>query len=202
MRLAERGHHVTVVDYSSAMISAGIERAARAGVSERVAFVEADVSEMPREIVEGQFDVVLCHNLVQYVDDTVATLAAVLAPLRAGGIFSVMAINQHSAPLALAVRELDLGAALAALGTDQARTATFGTGITLHTAEGIGAALSGLGGTVLAHYGIRSFCDYITDDDRKHDPDFFAELEKLELAVTNRFPYPHTARMFQLVGRV
>ncbi|MCX4515427.1 hypothetical protein OHA27_34945 [Streptomyces sp. NBC_01619] len=52
----------------------------------------------------------------------------------------------------------------------------------------------------IAHYGIRSFCDYITDDARKHGSSFYADLERLELAVTARPPYMHTARLFQLTA--
>jgi S-adenosylmethionine-dependent methyltransferase len=201
VRLAARGHHVTIVDRASAMLTAATERAAAAGVAERIACVQADVAQLPSEIVQGGFDVVLCHNLLQYVDDVAATLGAASATLRPGGLLSVMAINRHSAPLVTAVRGMNLSGALTALDTDQARTDTFDTTITLHTAEEVRAVLDDLGYPDLAHYGIRSVCDYIADDERKHDPAFFAELERLELAVADRPPYVHIARLFQLVGR-
>jgi S-adenosylmethionine-dependent methyltransferase len=111
-----------------------------------------------------------------------------------------MAVNKHSAPLVAGIRETDPVAALAALGTDQARTVTFDTTMTLHTAEDVGDRLTALGCPVTGHYGVRAFCDYIADDQSKADPAFFADLERLELAVTARPPYPHIARMFQLTG--
>ncbi|MEV0263859.1 methyltransferase domain-containing protein [Streptomyces sp. NPDC050617] len=200
IRLAARGHHVTIVDYAPAMLAAARERAEAGGVTELIDCVEADATDLPRDLADGEFDVVLCHNLLQYVDDVPGTLAAALAPLKPGGLISVMAINRHSAPLNITVREGDPAAALAALETDQARTRMFDSALTLHTAEEIIPSLRKLGCRDIAHYGIRSFCDYITDDARKYEPDFYADLERLELATTARPPYMHTARLFQLTA--
>jgi len=201
VRLAARGHHVTIVDYAPAMLAAAIERAAAAGLTQLITCVRADVTALPGDLADGEFDVVLCHNLLPYVDDLPGTLATALAPLKPGGLFSVMAINRHSAALNAAVREMNPAAALAALGTDQARTQMFDSTLTLHTAEEIIPVLRSLGCQDVRHYGIRSFCDYITDDARKHDLAFYADLEQLELATTARPPYMHTARLFQLTVR-
>ena len=192
--LALRGHDVTIVDRSAEMLAGAKEHAEAVGVS--VALVEADAADHG---LDG-FDVVLCHNLIQYADDVTACLAAALKPLRSGGLLSVMAVNKHSAPLVAAIRETDPVAALAALETDQARSVTFDTTVTLHTAEDVGDRLAALGCPVTGHYGIRAFCDYIADDQSKADPAFFADLERLELAVTARPPYPHFARLFQVTG--
>ncbi|MEE1761368.1 hypothetical protein PUR53_20380 [Streptomyces sp. SP18BB07] len=158
MRLAARGHRVTIVDHAPTMLAAATERAVAEGVTELITCVEADATDL-------------------------------LSPLRAGGLVSVMAISRHSAPLNIAVREMDPAAALAA---DQARTQMFNSALTLHTADEIIPTLRKLGCRDIAHYGIRSFCDYITDDARKHEPDFYADLERLELATTARPPYMHT----------
>ncbi|WP_028927830.1 methyltransferase domain-containing protein [Pseudonocardia acaciae] len=201
VRLAERGHHVTIVDNAPEMLAAATRRAVGADVTERVTLIEADVTELPHDIADGRYDLVLCHNLLQYLDDTAAALARAVTALRPGGVLSVMAVNRHATPLNIAVRQADPTAALAALDTDRTRTVTFDTTMTLHTAEELGEILDRLGCPVTGHYGIRTICDYITDDERKHDPAFFADLERLELALTGRHPYMHTARLFQLIGR-
>ncbi|MGW1776508.1 class I SAM-dependent methyltransferase [Streptomyces sp. NPDC002104] len=200
LRLAGRGHHVTIVDHAPAMLAAATERASAAGLTELLTCVRADVTALPAGLADGEFDVVLCHNLLQYVDDVPGTLATALAPLRRGGLFSVMAINRHSAALNVAVRAMDPAAALAALGTDRLRTEMFDATLTLHTAEEITPLLHHLGCLDVRHYGIRGFCDYITDDARKYDPAFYADLERLELATTALAPYMHTARLFQLTA--
>ncbi|MCC9742161.1 methyltransferase domain-containing protein [Streptomyces sp. MNU89] len=201
IRLALRGHHVTIADFTPAMLARARERAAAAGVAALVDTVEADVLRLPGEQTRPVHDLVVCHNLLQYREDVEAVLRAALAPLRPGGLLSVMAFNRHSGPFGLAVRELDPAAALAALDVRRDRTRTFDTELVLHTAEEVIPVLESLGCTDVHHYGIRSFCDVIADDERKRDPAFYAELEKLELAVTGRPPYPHLARIFQLVTR-
>ena len=163
--------------------------------------VETDVFALPGEVQHPVWDVVLCHNLLQYQDDAWPVLDVATALVRPGGLLSVMALNRHSAPLALAVRALDPAAALRALGERRGEAVTFDAAITLHTAEEVAAVLARLGHKEPAHYGIRTVSDHITDDERKRDPDFYAALEELELALTDRAPYVHTARLFQLISR-
>ncbi|MFI6098837.1 class I SAM-dependent methyltransferase [Lentzea sp. NPDC051213] len=182
--LTSLGHDVTVVDNSPSMLEIARSRGLEC--------VEASVWEMPDL---GSFDVVLCHNLVQYEPEC---LPAVVAPLRPGGLVSVMAINRHSAPLVTAIRALDLAGAVAALDSPVARTATFDREIRLFTYDEIVTELRGC--EVLGHYGIRSVCDYIADDSLKHSA--YEALEELELALTDREPYMHTARLFQVIAQV
>ncbi|MGW8351552.1 methyltransferase domain-containing protein [Streptomyces wedmorensis] len=75
-----RGHHVTVVDHAPAMPAGAGARAAASSLSDRVSCVRADVDVLPADVAAGDFDVVLCHNLPQYVDDVPGTLARSLAP--------------------------------------------------------------------------------------------------------------------------
>lgn len=199
--LAGAGHHVTIADYAPGMLAAAHERARAAGAARRLTTVEADVFALPAEIAAARWDVVLCHNLLQYQREVRPALATAATLLRPGGLLSLMAINRHSVPLSLAVRGLDPVAALEALDDRDGRTVTFDAPLTLHTAEEVRAALRPLGHAQSAHYGIRTVADHITDDDRKHDPGFYAGLEALELALTDRDPYVHTARLFQLVSR-
>ncbi|MGH3862360.1 methyltransferase domain-containing protein [Actinokineospora sp.] len=202
IRLAVKGCHVTIADYAPAMLASAEQRAAEAGVADRVSCVEADATDPPATLAgRSGYDLVLSHNLLQYLPDLKPALAAAVGLVRPGGLFSIIAINRHSEPLNLAIRQNDPAAACAALDTYFARTLTFGTKMTLRTAEEVDTVLSELGCPVIAHYGISSVCHYMTDDERKHDPAFFAELEQLEMAVADQPPYMHTARFFHLLGR-
>ncbi|OEV04270.1 methyltransferase domain-containing protein [Streptomyces oceani] len=202
VRLAARGHHVTLVDYAPDMLAAARERAREAGVGHLLDCHRADVLAMPDPAPYDRHDVVLCHNLLQYQREPGPALERAVAQTRPGGVLSVMAINRHSAPLALAVRALDPGGALRALDERRSRSVTFEAELTLYTAQEIGRVLSDLGCRDIRHYGIRTVADHIVDDERKRDPDFFTELAALELALTDREPYVHTARIFQLVATV
>ncbi|MET9957159.1 methyltransferase domain-containing protein [Streptomyces sp. NPDC006339] len=201
VRIAARGHRVTVVDYAPEMLATASRRAAAAGVADRVTCVEADVAALPGEVADGSFDVVLCHGVLPYTPDTTGTLRTALSALRDGGILSVITMNRHSEPLRAAVRTMDPETVYAALDATTVHTDLFDAELRLHTAEELGDTLRALGCEEVHHYGIRVFCDYIPDDALKHDPAYYAHLERLEIATADRTPYKHTARLLHLVAR-
>jgi S-adenosylmethionine-dependent methyltransferase len=95
--LAELGHHVTVVD-SSPDALAGLERrAAEAGVVVRA--LQGDADGLPDMVGPDSADLVLCHSVLEYVDDPAAALAAIARTVRPGGAVSVLAANQVAAVL-------------------------------------------------------------------------------------------------------
>lgn len=200
VRMATSGHEVTVVDYSPQMLASARSLADSMGVAHRVTCLESDVVKLGDLVAPGSFDLVLCHNLLQYVSDLESTLRCVIEPLRPGGLLSVLAANAHSEPIRMAVREMDLTGAFEALAEQRQYAATFGTMVHMRTAEEVGAVLRRLGLGVVGHYGIRSICDYIPDDERKYDATFFAELERLETELSDRMPYVLTARFFHLIA--
>ena len=53
----------------------------------------------------------------------------------------------------------------------------------------------------VGQYGIRCVNDYIPNNDIKSALTFFAGLEKLEYAMSDRFPYYLIARFFHLVAQ-
>lgn len=99
---ARRGHHATVVDPSPNALAALRRRATDAGVQERVHAIQADVDALGETVAPGQMDVVLCHNVLEYVDDPRPAVAAIAGVLRAGGVASVLVANRAAAVLARA----------------------------------------------------------------------------------------------------
>ncbi len=200
LALAERGWQVTLLDSSPVMLAAAAQRFGDAGLADRVRLVQADVHDAA-PAVGDRYDLVLCHNLLQHVPDSAAVLATVAAAARPGGLVSVIALNAHAESLRLALHEDDLPGALAALGTRQAWTRTFDKPVTHLVAEDVLTLAAGTGLELLGHHGIRAVCDFSPQDARKSQPEFFADLERLELALADRMPYPLIARFFQLVLR-
>lgn len=97
--LAVAGHEVTVIDPSPDSLAALQRRAADAGVAERVHARQGDLADLADHVPDGSADVVLCHRVLEVVDDPPAALRAVSAALRPGGLASVLVANR----LALAV---------------------------------------------------------------------------------------------------
>jgi ubiquinone/menaquinone biosynthesis C-methylase UbiE len=95
--LAELGHQVTVVD-SSPDALAGLERrAAEAGV--RVRALQGDADGLLDIVGPDSADLVLCHSVLEYVDDPAAALSSIARTVRPGGAVSVLAANQVAAVL-------------------------------------------------------------------------------------------------------
>ncbi len=75
VRLAELGHRVTVVDPSPDALAALDRRAREIGVAE-VTGLQGDLSDL-LDLVDRSADVVLCHGVLEVVDDPAAALATI-----------------------------------------------------------------------------------------------------------------------------
>ncbi|MEU4832756.1 methyltransferase domain-containing protein [Streptosporangium sp. NPDC023615] len=95
--LAELGHSVTVVDPSPDSLAALERRAAEAGVSVRA--LQGDAADLGELLPTGEADLVLCHSVLEYVDDPAGAVTAMAGLLRPGGVISVLAANPLAAAL-------------------------------------------------------------------------------------------------------
>ena len=97
VRLAKLGHHVTVVDPSPDALAAARWRAAELGVT--LTAVQGEANEIAGLVGDGAADLVVCHNVLEYVDSPAAAMAAIARVLRPGGTVSVLAANVVAAVL-------------------------------------------------------------------------------------------------------
>jgi S-adenosylmethionine-dependent methyltransferase len=194
------GHDVTLIDYSSTLLEEARDDARALGVGARLHTIHADLAEIAsQELVD--FDLVLCHNVLQYRADLAASVAAVCSAVVPGGAVSLIAVNPASEVLLAAVRHEDLAVALAMLDAESMPTVTFGHDVRALTVAQVEPALVAAGCAVSDRFGIRCVTDYVLADDRKSDPEFYTGLEHLELALCDRPEFMGTARMWQLVAR-
>jgi SAM-dependent methyltransferase len=100
VRLAGQGHEVTVVDPSPDALAALDRRAAEADVADRVRGVQGDATDLGRLVGESSVDLVLCHGVLEVVDDPAETLAASVGVLVPGGLLSLLVAHQPAAVLA------------------------------------------------------------------------------------------------------
>ena len=102
--LAQLGHQVTVVDPSADALATLHRRAATAGAGEQVRGVQGDGDRMITALPAGDlFDLVLCHFVLEVVDDPASTLRQIAGVLRPDGQLSTAAANRAGAVLARAV---------------------------------------------------------------------------------------------------
>ncbi|MGX7826801.1 class I SAM-dependent methyltransferase [Actinokineospora sp. 24-640] len=193
VRLALAGHEVTVLDPAGAMLASAKAHAEVHGVADRVHVVQAAAEDAPELFGEHDFDIALCHNLVHFADDRVALLRALVAPVREGGLLSVLAPNPASTPLHAALRRRDPERALRELDAGPVPIDTPSC-----TVEEVRSDLVTVGTPVDAHYGVCCVVGYLPSD----EPADIEAYTRLELALSVRTPYSLTARYFHLVARV
>ena len=103
--LARLGHEVTVVDPSADALATLRRRADTAGVGARVRGVQGD-GDLLHEVLTGDdadYDLALCHSVLEVVDDPAVTLREIARALRSGGQVSVATANRAGAVLARAL---------------------------------------------------------------------------------------------------
>ncbi|MFB7663492.1 methyltransferase domain-containing protein [Kitasatospora sp. NPDC056138] len=101
--VARLGHRVTVVDPSPDALFALERRAAEAGVTDLVRAVQGDTQTLPEVVNPGSVDAVLCHGVLEMVDDPAEALGNLTATLHKGGLVSLLAANRNGAVLARAL---------------------------------------------------------------------------------------------------
>ena len=131
-----------------------------------------------------------------------ALLTALWPPLRPNGILSFIGVNRYSEVYRQALQQLDLPAAQGALDTTTTASALFDVPIRLYAPEDLLPVFQTNGYEIIGVYGLVSVCGYIQNNDIKYDPDFFAQLEELENAVSDKHPYNLLARFYQIIASI
>ncbi|RPJ27850.1 MAG: class I SAM-dependent methyltransferase [Chloroflexi bacterium] len=198
---AGQGHFVDLVDYSQEMLADARQRAAQVNAQARVATHLADVRDVSKLFPDLQFDLILCHNVLQYIDDVPTLMRAFSGLLKPDGIISVVSINRYSAPYHAAFLDGNFAEAGNLLNSHTSRTKIFDTNIVSYSADEISEIMNSFGMITEKDYGIRCLCDYWGDNERKSDPGVFEQIERLEFALTELHPYKLLARFFQIIAR-
>jgi S-adenosylmethionine-dependent methyltransferase len=131
---AALGHHVTVVDPSPDALAAALRRAAEVGA--HLVAVQGEAASLDSVADPGSADLVICHNVLEYVDSPADAMAAIARVLRPSATVSVLAANSVAAVLhrALAGRFAEARLLLADGTTNGTGTpGTTGTGTTNRT---------------------------------------------------------------------
>jgi S-adenosylmethionine-dependent methyltransferase len=99
--------------------------------------------------------VVLCHNVIQYLDDAPAMLRRLSTLLRPGGLLSLVGMNRYSAVYAALLLHGDLAAARDRIDARTVQGIMFDAPLRIYSAPEAAAMLAQAGLSVTANYG---FC--------------------------------------------
>ncbi len=162
IRLAQLGMHVTLLDCSAAMLDIA-ERAVReAGVGERIALKHGDAAHLAELFPAGSFDLILCHNILEYVDDPSAVVRGAARVLRdSSAMLSVLVRNRAGEVLKSAIQLGDLAAAESGLTAEWGQESLYGGRVRLFTSDDLEAMLKAESLAVIAERGVRVVTDYL-----------------------------------------
>jgi S-adenosylmethionine-dependent methyltransferase len=178
--LARLGMHVTLLDSSPAMLELAMRAAREAGVTEKIAVKQEDVVQLENLFPAGSFDVILCHNVLEYVDDPGTVLGCAARALRdSSAILSVVVRNRAGEVFKAAIQSGDLAAAENNLTAEWGRESLYGGRVRLFTSDSLRDMLTAASLAPVAERGIRVLADYLPASiSRTEDYERIFELEQ------------------------
>ncbi|MCU1674713.1 MAG: methyltransferase [Frankiales bacterium] len=197
--LAEAGHTVTVVDPSPDSLAALARRADERGLGGRVRGVQGDLDDLAQLLAPGSVDLVLCHSVLQVVDDPAAALASLAGVLRPGGRLSLLVGNRDAAVLARALAGRPDEAAHALV--DPAGRWGAGDGVARRwTPAQVEEQVVAAGLRVEQLHGVRVVADLVPSAVLDVEPGAPAALLALERALADRPPFRDLATQLHVLA--
>jgi S-adenosylmethionine-dependent methyltransferase len=200
VRLARLGIHVTLLDSSPAMLDIAKRAAWEARVTDKVVLQHGDATQLANLFHARSFDVILCHNILEYCDDPGAVLRVAAPALRdSSAILSVLVRNQAGEVFKAAIQAGDLAAAKNGLTAEWGQETLFEGRVRLFRSDSLRAMLTEASLAAIAERGVRVLADYLPPRvSRSADYEGIFELERKlgsrpEYAAVSRYTH-HLAR--------
>jgi S-adenosylmethionine-dependent methyltransferase len=186
VRLAGLGHRVTVVDPSPDALASLDRRAAESdlGPEAHVTGVLGDTTDLTDHVPRESFDLVICHGVLEHVDDPGQALGATAAALHPGGLVSVVVAGRLAAVLARALAG-DFEEAQAMFESDASSWDLRASGPRKYVVAEVDALLRAHGFTPVQTNALRVFADLVPSALVDVEPGARDRLFALERLVRN-----------------
>ena len=199
VRLARLGCDVTLLDSSEQMLGLAERAASEAGVCAKVTLCQGDGAQIASLCGTGTFDLVICHNLLEYVDDPGAVVReAARVLLDESSILSILVRNRAGEVLKAALKDGDLAAAERNLNADSAHESLYGGTVRLFTPENLRSMLRESSLAIVAERGVRVISDYLQP--RTSLSDEYERIFELERKLGERPEFAAVARYTQVIA--
>ena len=142
------------------------------------------------------FDIIICHNVLEYIDDKEAVLKALARVLKKDGLLSIAKHNRAGRVMQMAVLLDDFEKANALLDGENSTASKFGT-IRYYEDEDIIKWAPEL--TVSELFGIRTFWDLQQNQEKHSDEDWQDKMMQLEMRVAQMPEYRKVAFFHHLL---
>lgn len=177
---AAAGHAVTHIDISEDMVEKARARHHALGLAAHYQYHVADMQSLDKILSDQQFDVVLCHAVLEWLAKPFAALPLLAKRVASGGWLSLMFYNIHAKRMAnMVYSNFDY----VANDLQVKKKVRFSPNHPLDPGEVL-ARMQQFPLTLFSHSGVRCFHDYI------RPPEFdFEKLLQLELRYRHQEPY-------------
>ena len=199
VQLARMGYEVMLLDLSKEMLRIAREQVGHSGVPTRISFCYGDASHLSELFDAESFDVVVCHNLLEFSENPSAIVRGINNVMRKDGLLSVLVRNRAGEVLKNAIKSRGWKSALANLTAEMALDSLYDEPVRVFTLAEIHELLVRAGLEVVAEHGVRVFCDYI-DLENVADAEF-SQIFELESALGVRSEFAAIARYIQAIAR-
>lgn len=200
VRLAQLGIHVTELDSSQAMLDLARRAAEAGGVSDRVTFRHGDAARLTDLFPVESFDIIICHNILEYVEDPIAVLRGAARLLRdTSAILSIVVRNRAGEVMKAAIQAGDLAAAESSLHAEWGFESLYGGKVRLFSSSGLRAMLKAETLELVGERGVRVVTDYLPP--RISRSSEYAQIFPLEKKLGIRPEFAAVARYSQYFAR-
>jgi S-adenosylmethionine-dependent methyltransferase len=203
VRLARLGIHMTLLDSSAAMLNIAKRAAQETGVNGSMELKHGDAAQVANLFPVESFDIVLCHNILEYVDDPNAVLSAVAQVMRSDsngiGILSILVRNRAGEVLKAGIGAGDLGAAERNLSAVWGYESLFGGRVRLFSLDSLQEVTKGASLAVAAERGVRVISDYLPPQVSRREE--YERIFELERKLGSRPEFAAVARYIQIIAR-
>jgi len=201
VRLARLGIHVTLVDSSPAMLDMAKRTTRETGVTDRVVVQQGDAAQLSDLFHPRSFDVILCHNILEYCDDPTAVLRGAARVLRdSSAILSILVRNRAGEVFKAAIQAGDLAGAENNLTAEWGEESLYGGRVRLFTPASLQAMMEEVSLATLAERGVRVLVDYLPP--RISRSAEYERILELEHKLGSRPEYAAVARYTQCFARL
>jgi S-adenosylmethionine-dependent methyltransferase len=162
VRLARLGFQVTLLDSSESMLELAKLTAKKAGVADQITLRAGDVARLASLFDAASFDAIICHNVLEFVDEPIALLRDMACTMRdSTSVLSVLVRNRAGEVLKAALLMGDMGTAEASLNAEWGQESLYGGKVRLFTPGGLQEMLKEVSLATFAERGVRVLADYL-----------------------------------------
>jgi S-adenosylmethionine-dependent methyltransferase len=197
LQLAQAGHKVVICDISAEMLKLAQEQVEQLGLTDRVQLIHCALQDLPQHLPHGQhqFDFVICHAVMEWMQEPQSLLPCLLRYLKSQGYLSLTFYNIHS----LIYKNLLRTNFKKIINKDYGGSAGSLTPINPLEPQQVLGWVSDLQLKLLSHSGIRVFHDYVFNEEhRAREPQ---KLLQMELEFSQQEPYRSLGRYIHLLAK-